>query len=76
LLEALEAKGRHIGRPTAWPDDKIDYARLLRDQGNSLGENHQQDRNPKDIAAPLPDASNRTRVMSAATKPITASCAW
>jgi DNA invertase Pin-like site-specific DNA recombinase len=33
-----EAKGRHIGRPTAWPDDKIDYARLLREQGNSLGE--------------------------------------
>jgi DNA invertase Pin-like site-specific DNA recombinase len=33
-----EAKGRHIGRPTAWPADKIDYARLLREQGNSLGE--------------------------------------
>ncbi|MFE7803022.1 recombinase family protein [Nocardia sp. NPDC057440] len=33
-----ESKGRHIGRPTAWPDDKIDYARLLREQGNSLGE--------------------------------------
>ncbi|MEA3532817.1 hypothetical protein U3653_32100 [Nocardia sp. CDC186] len=23
---------------TAWPDDKIDYTRLLREQGNSLGE--------------------------------------
>jgi hypothetical protein len=33
-----EAKGRHIGRPAAWPDDKIDYARLLRKQGSSLGE--------------------------------------
>lgn len=33
-----EANGRHIGRPTAWPDDKIDYARLLRQQGKSLGE--------------------------------------
>jgi DNA invertase Pin-like site-specific DNA recombinase len=33
-----ETKGRHIGRPPAWPDDKIDYARLLREQGNSLGE--------------------------------------
>jgi DNA invertase Pin-like site-specific DNA recombinase len=33
-----EAKGRHIGRPAAWPADKIDYARLLREQGNSLGE--------------------------------------
>jgi DNA invertase Pin-like site-specific DNA recombinase len=33
-----EAKGRRIGRPTAWPDDKIDYARLLREQGKSLGE--------------------------------------
>jgi DNA invertase Pin-like site-specific DNA recombinase len=33
-----EAKGRHIGQPTAWPADKIDYARLLREQGSSLGE--------------------------------------
>ena len=33
-----EANGRHIGRPAAWPDDKIDYARLLRAQGKSLGE--------------------------------------
>ncbi|MFE9328513.1 hypothetical protein ACIHDR_47025 [Nocardia sp. NPDC052278] len=33
-----ESKGRHIGRPTAWPDDKIDYAWLLREQGSSLGE--------------------------------------
>lgn len=33
-----QTNGRHIGRPAAWPDDKIDYARLLREQGNSLGE--------------------------------------
>jgi DNA invertase Pin-like site-specific DNA recombinase len=33
-----ETKGRRIGRPTAWPDDKIDYARLLREQGKSLAE--------------------------------------
>jgi DNA invertase Pin-like site-specific DNA recombinase len=33
-----EAKGRRIGRPNAWPDDKVDYARLLRQQGSSLGE--------------------------------------
>lgn len=33
-----EAKGRRVGRPNAWPDDKIDYARLLREQGSSLGE--------------------------------------
>lgn len=33
-----EAKGRRIGRPAAWPCDKIDYARLLREQGKSLGE--------------------------------------
>ncbi|MET8872296.1 hypothetical protein [Nocardia sp. NPDC004604] len=33
-----ESKGRHIGRPTTWPDDKIDYARLLREQGNRIGE--------------------------------------
>ena len=33
-----EAKGCRIGRPAAWPDDKVDYARLLREQGKSLGE--------------------------------------
>jgi DNA invertase Pin-like site-specific DNA recombinase len=33
-----QAKGRRIGRPNAHPDDRIDYARLLREQGNSLGE--------------------------------------
>jgi resolvase-like protein len=32
-----EAAGRRIGRPTAHPADKIEYARLLRTQGNSLG---------------------------------------
>lgn len=32
-----EAKGRHIGRPVAHPADKIEYARLLRAQGASLG---------------------------------------
>jgi hypothetical protein len=42
-----EANGRHIGRPTAWPDDKIDYARLLRQQGNSLGEIASRTRIPK-----------------------------
>lgn len=26
-----ESKGHHIGRPAAWPDNKIDYARLLRE---------------------------------------------
>lgn len=33
-----EAAGRHVGRPIAHPADKIDYARLLRTQGDSLGE--------------------------------------
>jgi DNA invertase Pin-like site-specific DNA recombinase len=33
-----QAKGRRIGRPIAWPADKIDYARLLREQGKSLSE--------------------------------------
>lgn len=32
-----EAAGRQIGRPIAHPEDKIEYARLLRDQGDSLG---------------------------------------
>lgn len=36
--DVAEANCRRIGRPTAWPDDKIDYARLLRQQGKSLGE--------------------------------------
>lgn len=33
-----EAAGRRIGRPVAHPADKIDYARLLHLQGNSLGQ--------------------------------------
>src|SRR5947209_428428 len=32
-----EANNRHIGRPVAHPADKIEYARLLKDQGSSLG---------------------------------------
>ncbi|MEV0494891.1 recombinase family protein [Streptomyces atratus] len=33
-----EAAGRRIGRPVAHPADKIEYARLLKQQGSSLGE--------------------------------------
>ena len=32
-----EASNRHVGRPMAHPEDKIEYARLLKAQGNSLG---------------------------------------
>ncbi|WP_449060697.1 recombinase family protein [Planomonospora algeriensis] len=32
-----EASGRRIGRPVAHPADKIEYARLLKAQGESLG---------------------------------------
>jgi DNA invertase Pin-like site-specific DNA recombinase len=32
-----EAAGRRVGRPVAHPDDKIEYARLLKAQGASLG---------------------------------------
>jgi DNA invertase Pin-like site-specific DNA recombinase len=33
-----DADNRHIGRPIAHPADKIEYARLLRGQGESYGE--------------------------------------
>jgi DNA invertase Pin-like site-specific DNA recombinase len=33
-----EAAGRHVGRPVAHPADKIDYARLLKQQGHTLGQ--------------------------------------
>jgi len=33
-----EAAGRRIGRPVAHPADKIEYARLLKQQGTSLGQ--------------------------------------
>jgi DNA invertase Pin-like site-specific DNA recombinase len=33
-----EAQDRHIGRPYAHPADKVEFARLLRAQGHSLGE--------------------------------------
>ncbi|WP_327092526.1 recombinase family protein [Nonomuraea sp. NBC_01738] len=32
-----ETAGRQIGRPVAHPDDKIEFARLLKAQGDSLG---------------------------------------
>jgi DNA invertase Pin-like site-specific DNA recombinase len=32
-----EASGRQIGRPLAHPEDEIEYARLLKAQGDSLG---------------------------------------
>ncbi|WP_424532983.1 RNA polymerase subunit sigma-70 [Sphaerisporangium viridialbum] len=32
-----EAGGRHVGRPVAHPADKIEYARSLKAQGDSLG---------------------------------------
>ncbi|MEV4753420.1 recombinase family protein [Streptosporangium sp. NPDC049248] len=33
-----EAAGRHVGRPVAHPAEKIEYARLLKAQGESLGQ--------------------------------------
>jgi DNA invertase Pin-like site-specific DNA recombinase len=33
-----EAAGRQVGRPIAHPDDKIEYARLLRAQGHSYSQ--------------------------------------
>lgn len=33
-----EAAGRRVGRPVAHPAEKIEYARLLKDQGVSLGQ--------------------------------------
>lgn len=33
-----EAAGRRVGRPLAHPEDKIEYARLLKNQGSSLGQ--------------------------------------
>lgn len=32
-----EANDRHVGRPVAHPAEKIEYARLLKAQGDSLG---------------------------------------
>jgi len=32
-----EARNRHVGRPLAHPAEKIEYARLLKGQGSSLG---------------------------------------
>jgi DNA invertase Pin-like site-specific DNA recombinase len=33
-----EAAGRHVGRPRAHPPERIEYAQLLRKQGESLGD--------------------------------------
>jgi DNA invertase Pin-like site-specific DNA recombinase len=35
---AAEDKGRHVGRPVAHPADRIEYARLLKAQGETLGQ--------------------------------------
>jgi hypothetical protein len=32
------AAGRRIGRPIAHPEDKIEYARLLKSEGHTLGQ--------------------------------------
>ncbi|WP_327365109.1 recombinase family protein [Streptomyces sp. NBC_01217] len=42
-----EAAGRHIGRPVAHPEDKIEYARLLKARGESLGQIAAKTRIPK-----------------------------
>ncbi|MFI9605532.1 hypothetical protein ACIHCX_37990 [Streptomyces sp. NPDC052043] len=49
-----EAAGRHIGRPVAHPDDKIEYAKLLKEQGSSLGQIAVKAGIPKTLPAPLP----------------------
>ncbi len=56
-----EAAGRRVGRPAAHPADKIDYAKLLRQQGNSLGQIATKTGIPKTslhryLAADLPNA--------------------
>ncbi|MEU0565041.1 helix-turn-helix domain-containing protein [Nonomuraea sp. NPDC005983] len=33
-----EATGEHVGRPIAHPVEKIDYARLLKAEGDSLAQ--------------------------------------
>jgi DNA invertase Pin-like site-specific DNA recombinase len=33
-----EAAGRHVGRPVAHPAEKIEYAQLLKAQGDTLGQ--------------------------------------
>ena len=54
-----EAAGRHIGRPIAHPEEKIEYARLLNGQGRSARPDRGQDRHPEDLAAPLPRKRRR-----------------
>jgi DNA invertase Pin-like site-specific DNA recombinase len=62
-----EAAGRRIGRPVAHPTDKIEYARLLKQQGSSLGEIAAKTGIPKTslhryLAVPGPsDTPERTR---------------
>ena len=54
-----QAAGRHIGRPVAHPEEKIEYARLLKGQGRSLGQIAARTGIPKDLAAPLPRKRGR-----------------
>jgi hypothetical protein len=48
-----EAKGRHVGRPVAHPADKIEYARLLKAQGDTLGQIPAKTGIPRNPAPPV-----------------------
>jgi len=50
-----EAAGRHVGRPVAHQDEKIEYARLLKAQGGLPGPDRRQDRHPQDQHSLLPE---------------------
>ncbi|MFD4950580.1 helix-turn-helix domain-containing protein [Streptomyces sp. NPDC058451] len=65
-----EAAGRRIGRPVAHPADKIEYARLLKQQGSSLGEIATKTGIPKTslhryLATPGPDETLGRRQLMA-----------
>ena len=66
-----EAHNRHVGRPIAHPADKIEYARLLRGQGQSYGEIRAKSNIPKAslhryLTPPRlqPDSASRPRYQS------------
>jgi DNA invertase Pin-like site-specific DNA recombinase len=59
-----EANGRHVGRPVAHPPEKIEYARLLKAQGHSLGAITAKTGHPEDLPAPLPHRRPRRSAVS------------
>ncbi|WP_432973786.1 recombinase family protein [Dactylosporangium sp. CA-233914] len=66
-----EANGRHVGRQIAHPPEKIEYARLLKAQGHSLGAITAKTSIPKTCTATSPTPPQVSREWTSSANPRT-----